>query len=220
MKTKKKIRTVNSEKDIKVRHDIDHDETSPSKGDVDPVAQRAIPIEQQEKLSLVSQELLTAVTDIATELNDVKRVLKERLSYDETKEKAFERLYDELDSFKKNTTFNAFRPLFVDMILLFDRIENVRQKISHEESMDVIDFPELLKTLSEEILEILYRNGVDSIRNLSPTFDPKLQHVINVHPTADEADNNTIAQVVRQGFKYDERIIRPEEVIVRRYTAK
>lgn len=211
---------MNKEDDVKAGHNNEQAETTAcEEGEASTDLPETI-AEQESSETLLSKEILVAVTGIASELNSVKGILKKRLSYDETKEKAFDRLYEELDSFKKNTAFNAIRPLFVDMILLFDRIENVRQEMKQAQGSNTIDFPELLKTLSEEITEILYRHGTDVINSASATFDPMLQQAIAAQPTTDEAENNTIAQVVRRGFKYQDRIIRPEEVIVRRYAAK
>lgn len=202
--------------------------------------------EENEPYQLIDNKL----SDLVTELASIKAIIEKRLSYDKTKEEAFERLYAELEGFKRDSTFEYMRPFYLDLILFFDRIENIQQsmqelnpinkklskllqnlndeflenqKISNALSTLQNELPgnkkflHILKTLSEELVEILYRRDVEIIRTDSSVFDPTVQKAIGTEITEVETENKHIAKVVRKGFKFRERILRPEEVIVKKY---
>ena len=165
------------------------------------------------------QQVLTAIESLATELSSLNRTIESRLSYDKVKEEAFERLYAELEYLKKNSDFEHIRPLYMDLILLFDRIENIRQDIE-ESTATPSSLSDVLETLSDEILEILYRREIELIKTADSTFDPRVQQAIGTQPTSSEVENNQVAGVVRRGFRYRERILRAEEVIIKKYRSE
>jgi len=167
----------------------------------------------------ISRQMFTAIESLATEFSSLNRTIEKRLSYDNVKEEAFERLYAELEDLKKNSAFEQLRPLYMDLILLFDRIENIRQN-TNQSATTISPLPDVLKTLSDELLEILYRRGVEPIKTTDSTFDPSVQQAIGTQPTLFEVENNQVAHVVRRGFRYGERIIRAEEVIIKKYSSE
>lgn len=160
-------------------------------------------------------QILASLSDFSSEISSLKTIIENRLTYDKTKEEAFERLYAELDELKRDSLFEYLRPFFFDLILLFDRIENTRQSISQNAASDK-NLQDLLKTLSDELLEILYRREVELVET-SSIFDAVLQRAVGTDPTSVEIENNQIARIVRRGFKFRERILRAEEVIVKKY---
>lgn len=163
-----------------------------------------------------SVKTIISLSDIFAGISTLKKQFDERLSYDKTKEEAFEHLYKELDEFKKNNIFNHNRPLYIDIILLFDRIENIRTGIDHLNS-SLAGIESILGTLSDEILEILYRQGIEIIIHSLKKFDPTIQRAIGVEKTFQEEENNQIARIVRRGFRFNNQILRAEEVLVLKY---
>jgi len=163
----------------------------------------------------VTQKMLSTMSQIAAEVHILNRTIETRISYDEAKEKAFDRLYAELDELKKNSALEYLRPLYMDLILLFDRIENLRQDAVLSADAPIVS--DLLKSLNDELLEILYRREVEPMNNALSTFDPSLQLALSIEPTATDSEHNQVARVVRRGFKYKDRILRPEEVIVKKF---
>jgi molecular chaperone GrpE len=180
--------------------------------------------QQNETLEIINQivpsiqeneridRLINFVSQSNIELSNIKRIIENRLSYDKAKEDAFERLYGELEDLKKNSFFERSRPLFIDLILLFDRLENYRQTHIEESSQ----LTHLLKSFSEELLEILCRQGIDIIAS-SKIFDPTIQRAINIEITFKKEEDNKVSEVIRKGFRYFDNIVRPEEVIVKKF---
>jgi molecular chaperone GrpE len=157
----------------------------------------------------VNQQMLAALSNLDTKLASLNRTVENRLRYDKVKEAAFERLYVELDDLKRNAAFEQLRPLYVGLILLFDRIENISQETE--------PLSEVLQTLSDELLELLHRQEIEPIRATQCAFDPSVQQAIGIELTDVEDENNQVARVVRKGFRYRNRILRAEEVIVKKY---
>ncbi|MCR4291706.1 MAG: hypothetical protein NUV76_02395, partial [Candidatus Kuenenia sp.] len=66
----------------------------------------------------------TPVTEILAShnalLEEVKSLIKTRLSYDETKEKTIEKLHEELKLYRDNFIFQSQKPIFIDLIMLYD----------------------------------------------------------------------------------------------------
>jgi molecular chaperone GrpE (heat shock protein) len=165
------------------------------------------PIAEQVPLSPISPpwELFQTTLDRLTAMFEA------RLHHDKTKDEAFERLYSELDSLRRNDASQRLKPLYLDLILLFDRIEQICAAQTDPAITD------LLGTIRDELLEILYRRDVAPISSAGTAFDSSLQQAIGTEPAASTAENNAVARVVRRGFRYEERILRPEEVVVKRY---
>lgn len=172
--------------------------------------------ELPDPLARVSNQITTQLAQLqgSTErgLSELIKVVESRLSYDEAKEKAFDRLYAELDELKRDREFDHMRPLFTDLILLFDRIDHLRRQSERTESGLLI-----LESILEELMEILGRRGV-TVTPSTDYFDPALQQALGTDGTTNQEDNNRISRIVRRGFRYDGKVLRHEEVFVYRFT--
>ena len=160
--------------------------------------------------------VLAELVDVKTQLAFLKQEIVERLRYDKAKERAFERLYAELDELKRDSAFNQLRPLYTDLILLFDRIDNLLES-PHHDDVPPADYLNTLKTFRDELRELLYRRGVEIIRTNQPKFDSAWQRAVGTVDTIHDQEDGHVARVVRKGFAAEERLIRPEEVIVKRF---
>jgi molecular chaperone GrpE len=162
------------------------------------------------------QRVFSMLSSVQQNLSSLLHLITNRLSYDKTKEAAFDRLYQEMEELKQDQALNQLRPLYIDLILLIDRMNNI-----YKDKLDAgtvsPELTNILKTLSAELVEILYRRGVEPIYGTSNLFDPKIQQVVEVVPTANAQEDGQIVEVVRHGFKYKEIILRPEDVIIKRF---
>lgn len=164
------------------------------------------------------QNISLSLKTLSDELNRLNSVFADRLSYDSAKEKAFDQLYADLEILKRDKEFENLRPLFTDLILLYDRIKNIEEGLSSENSELKSGFASTMESISTELIEILERRDIEIIRSLSSTFDPKIQKAIDVHNTNNEDMNNKCVKIVRKGFMYRDRVLRPEEVIIEKFS--
>lgn len=147
-----------------------------------------------------------------SELRELRNLMDERLRRDETKEEAFRRLYSDLETFKQWATAYQFRPLYLDIILLMDRLDILIGSHRAEDPCCAA-----LTSVHAELSEILARRGVNESMSVSNLFDPKLQHAVDVAQTEDSEQHHTVAQVLRPGYETEGGILRPADVVVRKY---
>ncbi len=161
--------------------------------------------------------LTEAVQKISSQIEDLTIIVKARLTYDTAKEEAFERLYADLEQCKVEAAQENIKPLLLDLILLFDRMDNFHREVSATDRTDGLIKIGVVKSFVDELLELLYRRDVSLIEVTSPAFDPNHQRAIGVEITAEPEQHHLVASVVRRGFRLGNRALRPEEVIVRRF---
>ncbi|WP_124726335.1 nucleotide exchange factor GrpE [Staphylospora marina] len=163
-----------------------------------------------------TQQVLSMLSALQQNFSSLLQVVTNRLSYDKTKEAAFNRLYQEMEELKQDQELNQLRPLYIDLILLIDRMNNIyNDKL--EAGNQNPELVSILQTLSHEVLEILYRRGVELIVAPGSKFDPKIQQVVEVIPTNNPAEDNQVVHMVRHGFRYKDVVLRPEEVVIKKY---
>jgi molecular chaperone GrpE (heat shock protein) len=182
--------------------------------------ERGSPIEptpHTERGTTVALDGVSASIDLLRgQLDDLASLVRSRLSYDQTKEQAFDRLYAELDALKKNAALDNIKPLLLDLILLYDRMEHARQLAADAHGALST---EILESFIHELLEVLYRREVGLIEAGPSSFDYNQQKAIGVVDVTDPAEHQRIHKVVRRGFRLGDRTLRPEEVIVCRVLA-
>ena len=181
-----------------------------------PVAEQDFPAQEVEtspRGDVHPLDALRATLDqVAADVTGIKTVFAERVQYDKAKEEAFDRLYRQLDELRAGREFDHLRPLYLDLILLFDRLEQSANEATRHHDVDTV--AATLLSLRGELLEVLYRREIELIALSSTKFDPKWQRAIGTQDTTATEQNNTIGMVVRRGFRYRDRLIRPEEVVL------
>ena len=156
--------------------------------------------------------------DLAAGIQELRQQFAEKLSEDRVREKAFDKLYDELRQYKDDFLFQAEKPLLLDLLLFFDSLNWFQESlIKQEMSPDVV--ADSFQYLLDEFLELLYRRDVVPFEG-SDQFDRKRHKAVKVEPTDDPDDDQRIKQVLKRGFMRSEKILRPEEVVLHRYNKK
>lgn len=150
----------------------------------------------------------TQFLDLLTIFNNQKMILnllENKIKYDDAKEKAFNRLYDEMDSVKHDKEFQKIKPLYLDLILLYDRIGLVQSGNN------------ILNTISDELLEILSKQNIERIDIESDVFDLSLQKVVDTQIVEEKEYDLKVIRVIRDGFMYKDKILRVQEVVIGKY---
>ena len=99
----------------------------------------------------------------------------------------------------------------MELLPVFDNL-NRATAAAHQagEKGPLVDGVKLVQT---QFLELLKRNNITPIDALGKPFDPNLHQAVMQRPT-DEAEPNTVLQVLEQGFMNSDRVLRPAKVIV------
>ncbi len=69
---------------------------------------------------------------------------------------------------------------------------------------------QVLKTLKKQEVELIKSDG-------SQQFNEAIQEAVDTQLVSSPNDREAVIQVVRKGFKYREKVLRPERVIVGRH---
>jgi molecular chaperone GrpE (heat shock protein) len=140
----------------------------------------------------------------------IRELVDKRLSRDEVKEEAFDRLYEELDRLKRHTAILDNQSLYIDLILLYDRMNAACENAAREPG-------HVAFSLREELREILLRRDLHLIPTGNDFFDPRTQRAISTEATVSSEEDGKVLRVIREGFSCGELVIRPQEVVVARF---
>jgi molecular chaperone GrpE len=147
------------------------------------------------------------LTRLADEVASL-RLLLERHDPAERFSGALRQVTDELAQAHRQ----ELRPLYLDMILLLDRVENGLSAWRDSPA------EEFVITVRDEIAEILARRGVTPMTMPDDWFDPKRQRAVKAVMTRNPEEDRRVVDRVRRGYECDGYILRAEEVVVFRYS--
>lgn len=147
----------------------------------------------------------------------IKTLLEERLSYDAAKEKAIDKLSEELRYYKDNFFFQLQKPIFIELIMLYDNLERTLNSLEAPEVLSKEQITEQVQALKDELLEILYRRDIAPFGEHPEVLNYKLHKTVGIVPTSEESENNKVEKIVKLGFRWNDKILRSEEVIIKKH---
>ncbi len=125
--------------------------------------------------------------------NYKKRVDKERLEFSD---------YIKVEMIKK------FLPVL-------DDFKNMLEKV--DDTSDVQMVYDGAKMIYDKFYQIMRNEGLVEIESLGAEFDPLIHEAMLMQPVETENDHNKIINVFQEGFKLNNRLIRPSRVVVGKY---
>ena len=140
-----------------------------------------------------------------------------KVKYDEGKERMIESLHRELQTYREGLHFRLLRPMFTDLITLYDEIGKLIDNTARESNGNVEQLVNNLIVFQETIEETLSSHGVDSFSVEGMTFISNRQRILKVIPAFDPAWDRQIFRRVRKGFIYGDIVLRPEVVEIYKY---
>lgn len=152
---------------------------------------------------------LRELREVASGVADVRRLVAERLSADEAKNEAFERLYKELDREKKHAQVLDSRSLYLDLLLFRDRLETAVRDASVEQQP-------LVESLLEELDQVLMRRDIRPVPLGGDRFDSRYQFAVSSEAVDSAEEDGAVLRTLRGGFTCGDIVLRPQEVVVGR----
>lgn len=143
--------------------------------------------EQDNETAKTLQEL----GEIKAELGFLKDLFVRRLNDDKQKSQM-------INTLDEGARFAFIEPFLTDFILVLDRLEK--------------NDDDFAQSVYEEIYDILHRRGLEQIK-VTEEFNPALHKAVrsNENPNIDTV---VIKEVIRNGYTFSGKVIRPTEVIV------
>ncbi len=170
-------------------------------------------------------------------LADLQEHFGNQIARNQNQMKMFDAMYGEMKGYKENFLLEALhKPVIQNLIQLYDSFVELesqckdmlgkRRKIQPKKlSKQLQQFHKNLENALVELVEVLYRmdvtpyeSGSEKLEPGSEKLDRKLHKTLDVVPTADPEKDQTVAEVHKTGFYWREKVFRPEEVTIYRYT--
>ncbi|MDD4791982.1 MAG: nucleotide exchange factor GrpE [Firmicutes bacterium] len=142
-------------------------------------------------------------------------MFEEKIQFDEGKDRAFNKLYGELEMFKNDFVERRMKEVYTDLLLLYDNVKSYIMR-------DDVQAPgnevarRCLEYALEEVLEVLYRRGIELVSLESDTFDPRCQRALYVEGASSSEEDGKVVRVVKDGFIKDDKVLRHQMVVVAR----
>ena len=137
-------------------------------------------------------------------------------------QKLFDSLHRELAEYRDNFVRESLqKPVIRDLLILFDDLNAIAKQLGEAASAkkahprDARPYDNLQNVL-HFVMEVLQRLEVTPIEEL-PTVDRTLHRVMEVEPADSPEEDGRIVRRLRQGFLWREKVLRPEEVVSKRF---
>lgn len=144
---------------------------------------------------------------------------EEKLKYDTSKQLQVDRLYKELQEYRRDLVAQTISPFLRGIIRLHDDIGRLLSDLKENatEKLSSGHFFGHLEGLQEDVKRVLEQNGVIIYHEAHGTFDPRRQRILQIVPTDDESRNGRLAESIRPGFEYGTQILEKERVSVYKF---
>ncbi len=170
-------------------------------------SESGVPQEQETPASSKDPDL----ADIAALILGLERKFDEKIAVDAHKNELFDKLYKERDEYKNDFYGKLLKPFITGAIQI---ITDLRMYISKMDTFEVERSLNYLKSLPDDIIELLKNNGVELYTEEGDTFNPRTQRAKKLVATDDVSLNNKIAERLEEGFRWNGVVLRPEFVSV------
>lgn len=147
-----------------------------------------------------------AIETLGSEVEQLKDLFRRRLMDDKSRAAMFESLQDELRMSKDQLSRREFDGLAKEILLVVDRLTTAG-------GSQYQDLQELALTGADELLEVLWRRGIEQVSADGP-LNPRIHEVIATVEVDDPESVGKIHTLNRPGYMAGDRLLRPAQVTV------
>jgi len=144
-----------------------------------------------------------AVDGMRDELAALGDQFRRRLLNDREVRRSLDGLLTELDHAHQTAEGRVVQPLLYDLVLLVDRIEG-----------QAVQDDALVGSVAAELLALLEKYGMTRVPVTRGPFNPEIQEAVGTTVALAPEQSGEVAEMVRHGYRMDERIVRPQQVRV------
>ena len=159
----------------------------------------------------VQEDPQPGIRDILEAIGRLESKFDQKIAVDEHKNGLFDKLYKERDEYKNDLYAKLLKPFVTGAIAI---INDLRSYVSKMENYDTERSLEYLRTLPDDIAEMLEDNGVEIFAEESDVFNPRTQRARRTVVTEDPDMDNRIAERISKGYRWNGAVLQPEMVAV------
>jgi molecular chaperone GrpE len=184
-----------------------------------PVTGEAQNEELQEELQTEDKpEIIEPVVTEAEEINDLKNQLLRTLADNENNRRRYEKEKEDLSTY----IISNFAKEMLSVLDNLHRAIEVSSKIDTKDDKidkNTLDFIEGVKLTEKQLSSINEKFKITKVDSLNNKFDPNM-HQAMFEIENDDEEEGTILQVIQDGFKIEDRLLRPALVGVSKKISK
>jgi len=162
-------------------------------------------------------------SDFAVKLGSMDEHLVALRNTDTVNQRLFDSLHDELIKYRDNFLHESLQKPFIrDLVILFDDLSGLLSQLQTAVEANegkrgpLSQWRDNLENAIHSLTEILHRMEVSEIEPRE-TVDRSLHRVISFEPADFAEENGQIVMRVRRGFLWRDQVLRPEEVVAKRF---
>ena len=169
-----------------------------------------------------------AFTEIREILEALQDLFDKQIARNQNQTQMYDKLYAEMKDYKESFLLEVLhKPIIHNLIQLYDSFILVETQLDdllngNEENTLFDELSQYRKNLENfrfKLEEVLYRMDVAPYEDSSETLDRQLHKTRRIISCDDPKQDQKIAEVHRTGFYWREKVFRPEEVTIFRYTS-
>ncbi|URZ02145.1 nucleotide exchange factor GrpE [Clostridium felsineum] len=155
------------------------------------------------------------------QIENLKEEFESKVKYDKHKDDIIDSLHEQLQDYKNDIIGKMIKPLLTDIIYTIDNNNKTCEALKEKDAAEFTK-EKVLKVvsgLSEDLEDMLYRQGVEEFTFDFPEFDPKRQKIVKTVETEDKDKDRTVARSIKKGYLLEGKVIRHELVEVYVYNS-
>jgi molecular chaperone GrpE (heat shock protein) len=161
--------------------------------------------------------------DVAGQLRRMEEQLAALCQTESVNQRLFNSLHQELKSYRDNFLRESLQKPFIrDLVMLFDDLSNLAGQMETssasgtKKSSPIHQWSANLHNSVQALLEVLHRMDVTPIE-AKERVDRKLHRVVSYEPTEFVEEDGLIVMRTKRGFVWRDEVLRPEEVVAKRF---
>ena len=139
---------------------------------------------------------------------------EKKIHEDTHKNELFDKMYNELQGYKTDLYAKILKPFILSTIILIDDTNSFIGKLGENESALAEKY---LRTMPDDLIDILESNGVVLYEDDVDKFNPRTQRVVKQVPTDNPDFDNLIVKRVRKGYSWNGVNLKPELVWIYKF---
>lgn len=211
--------------DSQTENDSEGGESS-SEEDGLPALQTDLLAEVNQNIAELRQLQTDSLTEVNKSLSGLRQLFEGQIARNANQNKMFDAIHREMKEYKENFLLEAIhKPIIQNLIgfhdsfkLIESQLNDILNETEDIRSDDLSQFQKNLENMSFELEEILYRLDVNPYEERLETLDRKLHKTLDTRPADTPEQDGKVAEVHKIGFYWRDKIFRPEEVTIFRYT--
>lgn len=211
---------MNQNDGTKLKNDMGTDSHLEEDSDVDATQQKT----NADDLEIPQPNFLAEINQTLAALQDL---FEKQIARNQNQTEMFDKMYAEMKDYKESFLLEVLhKPIIHNLIQLYDSFISIESQLDdiligkRENTFtdELSQYRQNLENFRYKLEEVLYRMDVTPYKDSPETLDRQLHKTRKVISSDDPNQDQKVAEVHKTGFNWRDKVFRPEEVTIFRYT--